>query len=716
MTITLLIALSAISADDGRDFFEARVRPVLVRRCEKCHGPTKTQGGLRLDSRAGWVKGGDSGAVIVPGDPAASPLVRAIAHAPDDDRKMPPTGKIPQAEIEALTEWVRRGAIDPRDTAAASPKSSAMTLDEAKSWWAFRPVARPEAPDRKLGEDPIDAFLRVKLDEARVTPAPRADKRTLIRRATYDLTGLPPSPDDVGAFLADDSAGAFAKVVDRLLASSRYGERWGRHWLDLARYADTAGENSDHPVPHAWRYRNWVFESFNRDRPYDEFVRLQIAGDLLAKDAPPAEAAEGIIATGFLAVARRFGNDIDKDMHLTREDVIDTTGKALLGLTLGCARCHDHKYDPISADDYYALSGIFASTRFPFPGCEPKPQPRDLVKLPDRPGSKEPAWAYAVAEGKVANARVDLGGDPEKPGLEAPRHWLKALGGQAVPAGEGSGRKALGEWIASRDNPLTPRVMVNRVWQGHFGRGIVATPNDFGSRGIKPTHPELLDLLAAEFVESGWRIKPLHRRIMLTEAYQRSSMSAASPSDSENQWLGRFSRRRLTAEEVRDSLLAAGGSLDLSPGGPHPFPPEATWTFTQHVPFTADYATNRRTAYVMITRNRRDPFLSLFDGADPNSTTPDRPVTTVPTQGLFFLNAAIVHEQSARLAGRAFAEDTDADRLDRLYAITLQRRPTNPERERAASFLKTYDDADPRARWSALARVLLSSNEFLYMD
>ena len=715
MTIAPLMLLCAISADDGRDFFEARVRPILARRCEKCHGPAKTQGGLRLDSRSGWVKGGDSGPVIVPGDPSASPLVRAIAHLPDDDLKMPPTGKIPAAEIEDLTEWVRRGAIDPRDSAEIAPKSSAMTLEQAKSWWSFRPIARPDAPGRRLGEDPIDAFLRERLEAAHVAPAPRADKRTLIRRATYDLTGLPPTPGEVAAFFADDSPSAFAKVVDRLLASSHYGERWGRHWLDLARYADTAGENTDHPVPQAWKYRNWVIESFNRDRPYDEFVRLQIAGDLLAGDAPSNEAAGATVATGFLALARRFGHDIDKDMHLTREDVIDTTGKALLGLTIGCARCHDHKYDPISAEDYYALSGIFASTRFPFPGCEPQPRPRDLVKLP---GSNEPAWAYAVAEGKVANARVDLRGDPEKPGPEASRRWLQALGGQSVPPDGGSGRKALAAWITSRDNPLTPRVMVNRIWQGHFGRGIVATPNDFGSRGIPPSHPELLDYLAAEFMDSGWRIKPLHRRIMLTDAYQRASVStsATASGDPENRLFGRFSRRRLAAEEVRDSLLAAGGSLDLSPGGPHPFPPEATWTFTQHIPFAADYATNRRAVYLMIARNRRDSFLTLFDGADPNSTTPDRPVTTVPTQGLFFLNAAIVHDQSARLAAHAMEEPTDAERLDRLYAVALQRKPTAPERVRAAKLLKSYEDDDAKARWSALTRVLLGSNEFLYVD
>jgi hypothetical protein len=385
-TIHLLIVLyaaylpaSALAGDSRLEFFESRVRPVLVQRCEKCHGPKKQQGGLRLDQKSGWARGGDQGPAIVPGKPDASLIIKAVRYH-DDDLKMPPGGNLSEREIAALVEWVQQGALDPRD--GGPSKLGGMSLADAKSFWSFQPVKSPAIPaSRSRSTSPIDAFLEAGLDRAQLTPLPPADKRTLIRRATYDLTGLPPTPEEVAAFLRDQTPGAFAHLVDRLLASPRYGERWGRHWLDLARYADSAGENTDHPLPHAWKYRNWVIAAFNHDMPYDEFVQAQIAGDLIAREGPPAAYADRVVATGFLAIARRFGHDIDKDMYLTHEDVIDTVGKVFLGLSIGCARCHAHKYDPISAEDYYALYGIFESTRFSFPGCEPNPMPRDLVSL-----------------------------------------------------------------------------------------------------------------------------------------------------------------------------------------------------------------------------------------------------------------------------------------------------------------------------------------------
>ncbi|MFM7150100.1 MAG: DUF1549 domain-containing protein, partial [Gemmataceae bacterium] len=363
-------------APEKAEFFEKKIRPLLLEKCVSCHGAEKTRGGLRLDTKPGLQRGGDSGAVVIPGAPEKSLLVQAVRHA--GELKMPPKEKLKEAEIAALTQWVRDGAIDPRESGPA--RIGNIPMDEARKWWAFQPVRRPPVPKSSFSH-PVDAFITSKLADKKLTLSPQADKRTLLRRATYDLTGLPPTREELEAFERDHSPEAFAQVIDRLLASPQYGERWGRHWLDLVRYADTAGDNSDHPLPHAWRYRNWVIDAFNRDQPYDEFVREQIAGDILAAKGPPEKYASRVIATGFLAMARRFEHDSDKAMHLTHEDGIDTLGKALLGLTLGCARCHDHKYDAVSMRDYYALYGILDSSRFSFAGCEAKQQPRDLVPL-----------------------------------------------------------------------------------------------------------------------------------------------------------------------------------------------------------------------------------------------------------------------------------------------------------------------------------------------
>ncbi len=364
--LTLLgIGLVATSAG-ADDFFEGKVRPVLVRRCEKCHGATKQKGGLRLDVRSGWERGGEQGPALVPGKPDESLLVRAIRYV-DDDFQMPPDGKLPAAETAALVEWVRRGAIDPRT--GGPTKLGGMTLDDARRWWSFRPVERPEVPEAKgrPSLDPIDAFLAARWLKSDPPVAPPADRRTLIRRATYDLTGLPPTAAEVVAFERDATPDAFERVVDRLLASPAYGERWGRHWLDLARYADTAGENSDHPLPEAWRYRNWVIDALNRDLPYDEFLRDQIAGDLRAAEGPPNEYAARVVATGYLALARRFGHDIEKDVHLTHDDVIDTLGKSLLGLTLGCADVMLTSMIPFPSKTITHSMGSLTARAIPFP-------------------------------------------------------------------------------------------------------------------------------------------------------------------------------------------------------------------------------------------------------------------------------------------------------------------------------------------------------------
>jgi hypothetical protein len=960
-SFTLLLTAHTSLAEDHA-FFESKVRPVLVEHCHECHSGEKTKGGLALDTKQGWQKGGDSGPVIVPGKPDESLLIKAVRYH-DKDLAMPPEkkgGKLPEAIIADLVEWVKLGAPDPRVSAA---KIAGMNAEDAKSWWAFQPLPKPDASKS------IDIFIDAKLAEARLTPTPPADPRTLIRRLSYDLTGLPPSAEEAEAFVRECTSGSLVVIrhsslqalIERLLASPQYGVQWGRRWLDVVRYADTAGENTDRPLMHAWRYRNWVFDAFNRDLRYDDFVRMQLAGDLLFEKASAKQRAEGIVATGYLAIARRFGHDIEKDMHLMFEDVIDTLGKNFLGLTTGCARCHDHKYDPITATDYYALYGIFSSTRFAFPGCEPKGQPRDMVPLITQsevdtlmkpwqernakleaekkkqleatkaagealvklgmtssqvladakvsegasvpfesrvrvrkgevvqlavspnashgadstliewriaqtdgtkrswsvaelvpalmkgnphlahdgaawcflettsapafltdkgdsisgnsalkkwssgdtpsvfvnsadqqvmvwttlaaesffvhPGINRPvavAWispldgeitlsgrvadvhpgggdgvafelkhiaapeygpalahlgasfkplagpepmpvipvAYGVIDAKAQNARFQQRGDPEKLGDEVPRRWLSILGGEQVPTNSGSGRKELGDWIAK--SPLAARVMVNRIWEWHFGQGLVRSSNDFGARGEKPTHPELLDWLAAKFAESGFSVKSMHRLILSSQAYQRASAAPAA-ADPDNRLLAHFPRRRLTAEEMRDSLLTASGQLDLMPAEAHPFPAESTWTFTQHGPFNAVYETTKRSAYLMVQRQRRHPFLSLFDGADPNATTAARQTTTVPTQALYFINDPFFHAQADALAKKLAPLPNDDTRIIEAWRILFQRNPTAAEMQRTQAFLASYP-ADNLGKWAAQVRVLMASNEFLHID
>jgi mono/diheme cytochrome c family protein len=784
--VLLLIAAPARADDkptaEGVEFFEKKIRPLLVKHCYQCHGPDekKMRGELRLDTRAGVLKGGESGPVIVPGDPAKSLLVKLVRHE-DEARKMPPKEKLSDAEVADLAAWIKMGAPDPRTGAA---KTNRLDLEHAKAFWAFKPVVRPQIPisrDPKGSENPIDAFILAKLRDKGLSPAPPADRRTLIRRATYDLTGLPPTPEEIDAFLKDDSPDAFAGVVDRLLASPAYGERWGRHWMDVVRYADTAGDNSDYPIPQMYRYRNWVIDAFNRDLPYDEFIRQQLAGDLLpSKDE--ADRRAKLVATGYLANTKRFGSYEDEryPWYLTYEDTIDNLGRTFLGLTINCCRCHDHKFDPLSQEDYYALYGFFSSTRYPRPGIELDKVQRDFVPLAppekvaaaekerkaklaeldarvkkleadkakkeeidavrkERDGlAKKPLpfeTAYAVAEGKtegkkkVGNACVQIKGDPERLGPEVARRFPTVLGGQMLPADvQGSGRVHLANWIADPKNPLTARVMANRIWQYHFGKGIVPTPSNFGTMGQPPTHPELLDRLAAEFVARGWSVKAMHRLIMLSRTYQQSSRDdeANAKIDVGNDYLWRFDRRRLDAESIRDTLLVVGGNLDRTPGGPHPFPAMNTWNFTQHNPFKAVYDTNRRSVYVMTQRFQRHPFFGLFDGADTNASTERRVTSTTPLQALFLMNDPFVHEQAKRFAARVVSERSDdAGRIERAFVLLYGRLPTDEETTAAKKYLaevaaKLGGGANPpaasRAAWESLARALFLSNEFVYVD
>jgi len=1242
LVASVAIAAPAAAADDA--LFESAIRPVLVDACFRCHGGERVSGGLRVDSRAALVGGGDSGPAIVPGDSARSLLIQAIARH-DDVSAMPPEldKALRPEQVAAFERWIGADALWP-ETAAAF---------EVEGHWAFAPVADPPLPpvaDEAWCQTTIDRFIRARQEEAGGVPLPRADRRTLIRRASFDLTGLPPTPAEVEAFVADPSPRAFDTVVERLLASTAYGEKWARHWLDVVRYADTAGETADYPVPVAWRYRNYCVDAFNRDLPYDEFLRDQIAGDIRAAAGPPEARDERIVATGFLAISRRFGFDSEKYHHLTIQDTIDTLGATVMGLSLGCARCHDHKFDPVSLRDYYALYGIFESSRYPFPGSEQKQRVRSLAPLGDarpdahawrtyeadisrlsaelaaldrpvpaatlrsvtdldgdfelqapagggsygvlvppwryegpiavtaaaqspfkhlyaggrcgvsiatgagpyrcaqavhglpgnggpvflnldlrlhapaaaatgrhrftladangaaielvlstenlllvaagqthvlgpiptgewinlqlaidttahevsgrlgspgnvrafgpfalaaeargpidgvelaalvepatayaataldcdhlalqttlippvslerqaqlpgpdgkalrarlrelsgydgdlemqsagappaapwnpgpasvvrldakaqspftnlyplgrlgltlpsrieydgfgltlpsippdtdgrlhvafdirpgkRAGDSQGTWrysighgpgpspalelffdnaafftrdgqttspvgpivaerwhqvqlvldlakrtytglllsegsstpfsgplaaswdgtidytfidsyghvgglrpaldidnflvsstphrpldspleapvaaagrdeeiaalkstlatfeargdalaaelrrllaegpvpmAYAMAEGTPADARIQRRGepdDPNDPGDTVPRGFIAVLGGANLPAAvAGSGRLELAEWLTRPDHPLTARVMVNRIWQHHFGRGLVATPNDFGVRGRRPTHPELLDRLATDFVRSGWSIKAIHRQILASATWQQATAhvdATATTADARSLYVG-FERRRLSAEEIRDAILAVSGRLDRSRGEGHPFPPPFEWGYSQHGPFGAVYDHDRRSLYLMTGRLKRHPFLALFDGADPNASTADRLGTTVPTQALFFLNDPLVHGAADSWASQ-LAQSTP-DRNERIVAATegaLARAPESDELAAANAFLDRYREAlaaegivnPDHEALAAWLRTLLAGNEFLHVD
>jgi hypothetical protein len=805
------------SQSEGVEYFEKHIRPVLVKHCYSCHSAeAKTvEGGMLLDSRQGVLKGGDLGPVVVPGQPEKSRLIRAISHT-DEELQMPPEEKLPAEVVKHFERWVAMGAPDPREQSSNPQKVRRLDLAAAREFWSFRPVVvqkPPQAANSGWPRNDVDRFILAAMESKGLTPVADADKRTLIRRATYDLTGLPPAPEEIDAFLADDSPDAFARVVDRLLASPHYGERWGRHWLDVVRYADTAGDNSDYPIPQMYKYRNWVIDAFNKDKPYDDFVREQLAGDLLASDNED-ERHQKLIATGYLANSRRFGSYEDEryQWYLTIEDTIDNLGRTFLGLSIHCARCHDHKFDPISNEDYYALYGFFQSTRYPWPGIELVKHQRDLVPLVP-PAEVEAAekkrkdelqalrvkideleaeqknaeatrkeaekienederkqksadakkrldeikknigakrnkreqleklplpieMAYAVAEGdnkgkqKVGNARVQMKGEPERLGPEVPRRFPTVLGGQAIPSdSKGSGRSELAGWIADPANPLFARVMVNRIWHYHFGKGIVQTPSDFGLQGRRPTHPDLLDFLTSRFVENGWSIKAMHRLVMLSRTYQLASDDHEGNSriDAANDYLWRFTRQRLDAESIRDSILAVSGNLDRSPGGPHPFPEQSGWNFTQHNPFKAVYDTNRRSVYLMTQRIQRHPFLALFDGADTNASTARRFTSTTSLQALYLMNDPFIHEQSRKFAARLLAERSDDRARIELACMLLFARPAEADEQAAAiqhlgqvrEALSrqgiSKDDLDVRL-WASLVRAWWMSNEFVYLN
>jgi hypothetical protein len=709
---------SAARADDlppakQLEFFEKSVRPVLVQHCFECHGEQKQKGKLRLDTREGMMSSRDSGMVVVPHKPDESRLIGVLSH--QEPVKMPPDGKLKDAEIEALVKWVKMGAPWPETGATIrtpEPNKGFKITAKDRDFWSFRPVAKavpPAVQNEKWAKSPIDRFVYARLEENDLRPVDPAEKRTLIRRAYFDLIGLPPTPAEIDAFLNDNSPTAFAKVVDRLLASPHYGERWGRHWLDVARYGEDQAHTFEARLyPNGYRYRDWVVRAFNDDMPYDRFITEQLAADLI--DGP--NKLDRLPALGFFALGPVYYGDAKKlDQY---DDRIDTLTRGVLGLTVACARCHDHKFDPISTKDYYSLAGIIASTEYDAPPLVSKEEVDAAAKMLTEDEKKKKVqpkypFVHALKEGKATTLKVHIRGNPATLGDDAPHRFVSILLPDDAPGFKsGSGRLELAQALVSKSNPLTARVMVNRIWAHHFGRGLVRTSSNFGALGERPTHPELLDYLATRFMQSGWSVKAMHREIMLSAAYQLGSGFDAHDVeiDGDNKYLWRMSRRRLEVEPWRDAMLAVSGKLDATFGGPSTN--------------LAAADNQRRTLYGSISRHDLNPLLRLFDFPDPNVTCEERTVTTVPLQQLFVLNDEFMVRNAKALAARLGASKRDdADRIREAFVLLYGRPATDREIKLGLAFLAGKVDnpgAQKLTRWEQYAQVLLSANEFMYVD
>ena len=695
--VSSLPAPAKTTADFARD-----IQPLFADRCVKCHGPEKQKGGLRLDVKAAAMKGGDEGKAIEPEKSAESLLIHLVAGL-DEDKVMPPKGERLTAEqIGLLRAWIDQGANWPDDGKAARSEH-----------WAFQKIRAATATDA----NPIDAFITAKLAEKGLALSPEADARTLVRRIFFDLLGLPPTPAELEAFVSKasheihGSHATYETLVDTLLASPRYGERWGRHWLDVVRYTESQGFEYDHPRDNAWHYRDYVIRSFNDDKPYDLFMKEQIAGDAIEPVT-----RDGVIGTSLLVCgAYDQAGNIQKNetqKMITREeemeDLIAVVGQTFLGLTVNCARCHSHKFDPIPQEEYYRIKSVF-----------------DGVKHGERPiggaaDGKEQELTYAGFRVQPPPTHLLRRGDVKSPGDAVKPGALSAIGdvnpefGLAPDSPQSQRLIKFAEWLADPRNPLPARVMANRVWHFHFGQGLVATPSDFGVSGARPTHPELLDWLAAKFIESGWSVKALHRLIVNSAAYRQSSDASeqAMKLDADNTLLWRFTPHRLEAEAVRDAMLAVSGQLNLQMGGPS-FRPFTTTSFnaTFYHPFDkGDPEFNRRTVYRMNINSGKEPMLDAFDCPDPSVKTPRRGVTITPLQALSLMNNSFVQRQAEQLADRAMkgAPDDLPKAVQAAYRLALSRSPTPVEMERALGVSKERSLA-------SVCWALLNSTEFVYL-
>ncbi len=740
------------------EFFEKKVRPLLVEHCVKCHGEKKQNAALRLDTAAGMAKGSDTGVVVVAGQPEKSKLILAVQRK--GDYAMPPDKALPAEAVAVLVEWVKTGAAFPAATGVKSDPNA------GKNHWAFQPMKQPVLP-ANVG-NPIDALVRATLVQKGLAANPPAEKRTLIRRLSFDITGLPPTADEVDAFEKDGAPNATEKLVDRLLASPAFGERWGRHWLDLARYSDTKGYvfQEDRNFPFAYTYRDYVVRSLNADKPFNTFIIEQLAADLL----PQGEDKRSLAAMGYLTLGRRFlQNQAD-----IMDDRIDVVTRGMMGLTVSCARCHDHKYDPIPTTDYYSLYGVFQNSpeakELPLIGGVERTKETiefeqnianlqsvveadrakriatrqsqlgaltgfgAIVKAPERLLNRADRTAITNLQKKVDEFRskspfapprahvlndsnfisepvVFVRGNPGNRGAKVPRQMPEIVAGPTrKPFTKGSGRLELAQAIASPTNPLTARVFANRVWAHLFGNGLVRTPSDFGLRADAPTHPELLDALALQFIQDGWSVKQLIRRIVLSATYQQSSAATEKQMqlDPDNRWLSRQGRKRLEFEPMRDSLLFASGHLDTTMGG-------------KSVDLFKTPYTHRRSIYGFIERQNLPGTFRAFDLASPDQHTPQRFQTTVPQQALFLMNSAFVVEQARAAVARAEVAKApnDADKLKQLYRAILSRNPTSSEQELALAFIQAPSEkpsANQLNSWQQLAQVLMLSNEFIFVD
>jgi len=774
-------ATSADAAVAKIEFFEKKVRPILVENCYSCHSAdTKPAGGLRVDDRNGLLSGGDGGAAVVPGEPEISTLLRRL-RAKDVKRRMPKdTEALSEEQIATLETWIKDGAAWPRERIPASLGRIKPEYGQLRTnHWAWQPLTVPKVPSVAKTAWPrsdIDRFILAKLEEKNLPPVGDADRITLIRRVTFDLTGLPPAPEDIQAFPDDKSKDAFAKVVDRLLASPQFGERWGRHWLDVARYAESTGPSRNIPYPHAWKYRDYVIDAVNKDVPFDRFIEEQVAGDLL-----PAKTTEErdrlSTATGFLAIGAKDVNQRFKVRFLMDnvDEQIDAVTRSVLGVTVSCARCHDHKFDPIPTTDYYAMAGIFTSTDHAA-GVRNKMggggldyyDPAMLVKLSAENFTQAPkekveklqaevaeakkAWdairgtpeglargsngqpkqrpfrlkyerlqaevlgltdpvtqgyaVHGVRDAKtIADTEVRIRGQAERLGPTAPRGFLTAFTFPNAPEIKGtnsSGRLELAQWLTSPKNPLTARVVVNRIWAHLFGDGIVTTVDNFGVNGDVPSHPELLDYLANEFMRNGWSTKKLVREILLSHAYQLGSEAPETHRkvDPANRFVWRHSPRRLAAEEIRDAMLASSGQLQPKPPGGSAakelkmieMRDNGREAHTIHE--NADCALYR-SVYLPALRGVVSKALEAFDPVEQSLVTGKRETTTVPTQSLYLLNSGFVRQQSLALAERLLTQShhPDVERIQQAYLLTLGRDATKQEVKRAQEFLTTFESS-----------------------
>jgi hypothetical protein len=791
LTATPLRAAEAAATPEQIAFFEKNIRPVLVKECYSCHATTaeKIRGGLTLDSRDGIRKGGDTGPAVVPGDVKKSLLISAIKHA-DENLKMPPKKKLSDEVIADFEKWITMGAPDPRDGAAKVVKHE-IDIEKGRQFWSFQPPRKVKAPavkDDSWPKSDIDRFLLAGLEAKGLKPVADTDARTLLRRLYFDLIGLPPAPEDVETFVKDYTAkpqAALEAVVDKLLASPQFGERWGRHWLDVARYAESSGRSINFAYPYAWRYRDYVIDAFNKDKPYDQFIREQLAGDLLnAKDEK--EKAEFLIATGFLAIGPKAHDEFNRQQFVmdVADEQIDATFQAFQGLTVACARCHDHKFDPIPQKDYYAVAGIFRSTETcygtirVFQNIHPSATlslPKDAgVTLHLEPltterrteiekqikdtrdqmsqitgqnaflqrifmqsrvstlqsqlaqyeadGTPKPI-AVGVREGRnISDSPLYIRGERSQPSDKVKRGFPQVLATKQPELDKTSGRRELAEWIASADNPLTTRVMANRIWLHLIGRGLVPTPDNFGASGLPVSHGALLDHLALSFSDNGWSVKKLVRTIVLSRAYQLSSRFDEKnfEADPDNVLVWRMPKRRLEAEALRDTMLSVAGRLDLTPpkGSPVAKGGEGNAGFRfRGGPGGDPIATDtHRTVYLAIVRDGLPEMLTLFDFPDPSLIIGERATTTVPAQSLYMMNNPFVIKQAEAMADKLLEGEGEADaKLKRAYQLCYSRPPSEKELKNAQKFLEEYGkEKTPRATWAALCQALFASAEFCH--